>query len=395
MVSGAALVVQRLAEGLVARGHAVQVIAASERGSAYTEAAGNLSQVRLPAIPNPLRAKQRFVLWPSGRLQRALAAFQPQALHLHDPTTLGLLGLAAARDLGLPVILTLHQLPWFVSAYLPDLPRLSQTTERAVWQYFRWWMKQCQATVTPSATIAALVEAETGCRPLAITNGVDSRRFNPQPAAPGERERLLEQYGLRPDLPIILYAGRIDADKQVDLVVQAAARAMRLAPAQLLVAGDGKERAAVTALAERLGIAAVSRFCGFVSLTGDLPGLYRLASVFATASEIEIQSSVVLEAAASGLPAVVVRASSMPEFVEDGVSGYLVAPRDAEAMAARLAELLRDPARARAMGQAGRRLAEAHSAEASVQAHERLYRDVVEGGGRKTAARNGRPLPGV
>jgi glycosyltransferase involved in cell wall biosynthesis len=230
-----------------------------------------------------------------------------------------------------------------------------------------------QATIAPSATIAGIIEEHTGRRPLTITNGVDGQRFNPRPAAPGEREALLAKYGLRPDLPIILHAGRIDADKQVPLVVQAAARALRQAPGQLLVVGDGTERPAVQRLCASLGLEAVARFPGFVSLAGDLPGLYRLATVFITASEVEIQSSVVLEAAASALPVVAVRASSMPEFIEDGVTGWLVPPGDVAAMADRLCRMLQQPEQARAMGQAALRLAAQHTSEVSVQAHEALY----------------------
>jgi 1,2-diacylglycerol 3-alpha-glucosyltransferase len=379
MVSGAALVVQRLALGLTARGHEVLVVAASERGPAYSERSGQLVQARLPAIPNPLRARQRFSLWPRGPVRRALRDFRPDVLHLHDPTTLGLLGLRAGRKLGLPVVLTLHQLPWFVLAYLPKLPSLSEPTEAWLWRYYSWWLEQVQACVAPSATIAGIVQAQTGHRPLNITNGVDGQRFNPQPAVPGERAALLAKYGLKPDLPIILYAGRIDADKQVHLVAQAAARALRGTPGQLLVVGDGKERPAVQKLCASLGIGPVSCFTGFVSLSGDLPGLYRLATVFVTASEVEIQSSVVLEAAASGLPVVAVRASSMPEFVEDGVTGCLVEPGAVETMADRLRHLLRDPAQAQAMGQAALRLAARHTSEVSVRAHEALYASLVKG----------------
>lgn len=379
MVSGAALVVQRLAQGLTARGHQVLVVAASERGTPYVERSGSLMQARLPALPNPLRARQRFTLWPRARLRHALREFQPEVLHLHDPTTLGLLGLRAGQKLRVPVALTLHQLPWFVLAYLPKLPPLVEPTEAWLWQYYRWWMEQVQATIAPSATIAGIVEAHTRRRPLSITNGVDGVRFNPQPAEPGERETLLKKYGLRPDRPIILYAGRIDADKQVPLAVQAAARALRSTPGQLLLVGDGKERPAVQRLCASLGIAAETCFTGFVSLSGDLAGLYRLATVFVTASEVEIQSSVVLEAAASALPVVAVRASSMPEFIEDGVTGCLVPPGDVAAMAERLSALLRDPARARAMGQAALGLAAQHTSEVSVTTHEALYRRLAAG----------------
>jgi glycosyltransferase involved in cell wall biosynthesis len=147
--------------------------------------------------------------------------------------------------------------------------------------------------------------------------------------------------------------------------------------AQLLIVGDGRQRAAVERLCASLGIAGQTRFTGYVPVAGDLPGLYRLASVFVTASEVEIQSSVVMEAAAAGLPVVAVRASSMPEFVEDGRNGYLVPPRDVDALGERLAFLVDNPDHARALGRAGRALAEAHSPERTLEAHERVYRELV------------------
>jgi glycosyltransferase involved in cell wall biosynthesis len=114
-------------------------------------------------------------------------------------------------------------------------------------------------------------------------------------------------------------------------------------------------------LTKRLGIHHLSHFPGFVSPAGDLPGLYRLGSVFCTTSVIEIQSSVVLEAAATTLPVVAFRASSMPELVADGESGYLVPAVDTSALAGRLVELLQDHHLAQAMGRAGLRIAQRHA----------------------------------
>jgi glycosyltransferase involved in cell wall biosynthesis len=375
MVSGAALVAQRLAEGLAARGHSVLVIAASDRGAAYSADGAGVRQVRLPSVSNLLRAGQRVVLWSHRRVAAALREFQPDVLHLHDPSPLGLSGLRIAHALGIPVVLTLHQLPWFVAAYVS--PALRPIVESGLWAYYAGPLRRCNALVTPSHTIADRVQARGFRRPLVISNGVDLQRFSPCPATADEDAALRHKYGLASDLPVILYVGRLDVDKQVALVVRAAARAMRDTAAQLLVVGGGTERAALIELSRQLGIEDRSHFPGYVPLAGELPGLYRLATVFVTASEIEIQSSVVLEAAASGLPVVTVRASSMPEFVRDGETGYLVPPRDIEMLAERLVRLLREPDRARAMGQAGRALAEQHSPTRSLEAHQELYRRLI------------------
>ncbi len=379
MVSGAAQVVQRLARGMAARGHTTLVLTASDQGAAYTRHDAGCTVLRLPALPNPLRVRQRFVLWAGGRIRRALLDFRPDVCHLHDPTNLGLLGLRSARALGVPVILTFHALPVFVSAYLPPRPLLRRPVEALLWRYYDWWMSQCQAVITPSRIAAGIVEQHAGRRPLALSNGVDLARFSPEPAEPGEAARLRACYGLDPERPIILYAGRLDADKLVRVVVRAAAEAMRASDAQLVVVGDGTERQGLEALAAELGIGARARFTGYVSAEGDLPGLYRLARVFCSASEVETQSCVMLEASASGVPVVVARATSMPEMVLHGVSGFLAPPGDASAMAGYMLELLRDPERARAMGRAGCEHAHQHTLPAALAAHEALYRSVVGG----------------
>lgn len=385
MISGASIVVGRLAEGLARRGHAVLVIAASDRGPGYVTEAGGLRVARLRSWHNPFRVGQRAVLFPRSAVAAELRAFRPDVVHAHDPVSVGLAGLLEARALGAPTVLTLHQLPWFVSAYLPVWAQgLGRWAEQALWAYSRWLARRVDALVAPSRTIADIVAArlaangggEQARAPLPISNGVDLERFTPEPAGPDEGPRLRQKYGLDPARPILLHVGRLDADKRADLVVRAAAAALRAVDAQLLVVGDGRERAAVERLAADLGLAGRARFTGYVPVTGDLPGLYRLASVFVTASEVEIQSSVVMEAAAAGLPVVAVRASSMAEFVEDGRNGYLAPPRDVEALGAILARLIRDPEHARALGLAGRALAEAHSPERTLAAHEALYQRV-------------------
>ena len=159
MVSGAALVAQRLAQGMAARGHDVLVIAASDQKHAYAERSERLKVVRVRSMSNPLRVGQRFCLWPCRDVSAALRSFRPDLVHLHDPICLGLCGLRAAQELGLSVALTVHQLPWFASRYLPPLRGLRELVEAPLWRYARWFARQCQVVVIPSRTIAEIVRA--------------------------------------------------------------------------------------------------------------------------------------------------------------------------------------------------------------------------------------------
>jgi glycosyltransferase involved in cell wall biosynthesis len=350
MISGASLAVQRLAEGMAARDHIVLVMTASERGEAYTEEFKNLKVRRLRAFQNPLRVDQSFLIWDRNKISAEFKEFKPQILHLHDPLNLGVAGLLTARRLQIPVVLTLHQVPRFVSAYLPDVPALQNTVESGLWSYGRWVQQQCEKVIVPSHAIAEEIHSHDIQRPNVISNGIDLHTFNPDPPDPGERETLCLRYGLDPDMPVIMHVGRLDVDKQVNLVIQASAQAINQVDAQLLIVGDGRN--------------------------GDLPGLYRLAAVFVTASEIETQGLVILEAMASGLPVVAIEATCIPELVQEGVNGYLSQPGEVEQMSAQVLRILKSPDRAKEMGRVSRALAQEHSIDKSIDNHEVLYQSL-------------------
>ncbi|MBX3058958.1 MAG: glycosyltransferase [Anaerolineae bacterium] len=375
MISGAAIAVQQLAQGLAADGHEVLVLAASDRGQSYTETAVRLRVRRLPSIHNPTRVRQRFLVAPMRTMQQAIAEFQPDIIHTHEPLSLGLCGLKIAHEMQLPTILTLHQLPWFPAMYLPPWPGLREGVTAVLWRYGDWLVRQFTAVTVPTATIAQVVQAHTGFRPVPIANGLDLHKFNPQTAVPDEQERLRQKYGLAPHSPVVLHVGRLDKDKRVDLVLRAFAQVP--VDAQLLVVGDGRCRQSLIQLSQQLGIAQRCLFPGYVCAGGDLPGLYRLASVFVTASEIELLPLVVLEAMACGLPVVTVAATSLPEIVEHGTHGYLAAPGDYAALAAHITWLLQHPHEAAQMGQSCRERAVKYGLEQVVYQYEQLYGEVV------------------
>ena len=377
MISGASLVVKNLAHGMAARGHSVLVIAASDQGQAYTIQGKGIKLVRLASVPNPKRAQQSFVLWSRKEIDEALKDFSPDILHIHDVLSMGVFGLQTAQTLDTPIVTTIHQLPWFITAYLPELPGLHGTVEYGLWEYSRWLNQQSHVMVVPTATIAETIYAKAGFRPEVISNGVDLDYFNNKSLTQTERRFLCQKYSLEPERPTILHVGRLDTDKKVEFVIRAAAKVMEKTSAQLLVIGDGEHRGDLMQLTQQLGIDKSSHFPGFVSPIEDLPDFYRLATVFITASEIETQGLVLLEALASGLPVVAANATCIPELVIDGKDGFLVNPRDVDGMADALNKIICNSALKLKMGKAGRVIVQEHSITASLNKHENLYSDLV------------------
>ena len=135
------------------------------------------------------------------------------------------------------------------------------------------------------------------------------------------------------------------------MLLRAFARVAAAVPtADLLLAGDGPLRGALTAQAADLGIADRVRFLG---VRHDIPELLRASNVFALTSISEAASLTLLEAMACRLPVVVTAVGGNPEIVEHDRQGYLVPRGDDAAAADAIVRLLRDPGRAAAMGDAG------------------------------------------
>ena len=142
MISGAAILVERLAKSMAERGHQVLVIAASDKPYPYHSHQGNLNIVRLRSIHNPLRVGQRFLFYPRFEVLQALNQFCPDVIHTHEPLLMGQLGQEYARSSSIPILLTIHQVPWFAAKYLPDIPGIRFVVESMLWVYARWMSRK-------------------------------------------------------------------------------------------------------------------------------------------------------------------------------------------------------------------------------------------------------------
>jgi 1,2-diacylglycerol 3-alpha-glucosyltransferase len=377
MISGAALVVERLAKSMAERGHQVLVIAASDKNYPYASYQENLTILRLKSIHNPLRVGQRFLCYPRFKILQALREFCPNIIHTHEPLLMSQLGLEYADSTRIPILLTVHQTPWFAASYVPKIIGLRSVSESMLWAYARRMHPRFTCVITPSHTISDLVARMTGIQPTTISNGISLETFHSHLSS-NEEIALRKRLHLPPQVPVILHIGRLDIEKNVERVVQAAAKAMQQTEAHLLIVGDGCQKHTLIKMCETLKIVNRAHFPGYIAPQEGLPEIYRLASLFVTASEIEVQSLVLLEAIASGLPIVAVRAAFVPEIVQEGVNGFLVESGDIEGFADAISTLLKNPQQACEMGKLSRRLAEAHDVHVSMDLHEQFYSDFVK-----------------
>lgn len=196
-----------------------------------------------------------------------------------------------------------------------------------------------------------------------IYNGTDTERFHP-----GERN------GAR-DLGLIVAIGRLVEQKNHALFLQAAARlAQDVKTARFMIVGDGPLRPALEMQARSLGIADRVTFTGE---RRDVETILRTASLFWLTSRWEGMPNVVIEAMASGVPAIATDVGGTRELIRSDVDGFVVPEGDVESFVARSRDLLRDDARWRQFATAARARAEEFSSARMVAAMSQLYEEVL------------------
>ena len=205
-------------------------------------------------------------------------------------------------------------------------------------------------------------------RIVVIRNGLDMGRFEIRTP----QGKLRRELGLPARGPLVAALCRLHPIKGVEHFLEAAVILCRRFPeARFLVVGDGPHRATLERHASTLGLGSRVIFTG---ARQDVPELLSQVSVSVLPSLSEALSNTLLESMASGVPVVATRVGGNPEVVEDGVTGFLVPPREPEALAAAIGRLIEHPQRAQAMGRAAKeRAAEHFSLERLTQETESLY----------------------
>lgn len=187
-----------------------------------------------------------------------------------------------------------------------------------------------------------------------IHNGVDLSRMNPPFDAASKRSSL----GLSRSCRLIGTAARLDEIKNIPMMLRVFNEVLRRVPDTcLLIAGQGPQEGNLKSMAAELGIADRVRFIG---LRFDLPEIYQLMDVFLLTSFSEGISVTLLEAMASGVPAVVTDVGGNGEVVVEGETGHLVPLQDETGFMERVVRILTDPGWAHSLGDNSRKRAGQH-----------------------------------
>lgn len=233
-----------------------------------------------------------------------------------------------------------------------------------------------------AATVIALTEDMKreiqkirAVEPTVLPNGIDLERFENLPSRKNLRSRLMIEQGQK----IILFVGVLKLVKGVRYLIETMTTIKQKEPmARLLIVGDGEERQTLEELAEGLNLRGQVSFAGRVP-NEVVPQYMAASDVFVLPSLSESFGIVNLEAMASGLPIVASNLRGMKEIVEDGQSGFLVEPRNPEAIAQKVLLLLQDEGLRRRMGERNKQKAKQYSWEEIVAKLEEIYFQCLTG----------------
>ncbi|MDP9068764.1 MAG: glycosyltransferase family 4 protein [Actinomycetota bacterium] len=335
--------VRSLAEALRARSHDVTVLA-PYRSRPPESDNGAVRVAKAIGVPaNGSVAPIAFGPLAAAATRRALRTIEPEVIHLHEPL-IPSVSLLALWNANAPLVGTFHAAADASYGYRLAAPVLQRAARKLA----------VKTAVSDAARdlISRYIAGDYALTP----NGVDTRRF-------AEAEPLLQR-----SRPTVLFLGRIERRKGLEVLIQAMTR-LRDLDAELVVAGSGPEERAAKTLAERLQVAA--RFLGRVA-DEDVPGLYRSADVYcAPGLGGESFGIVLVEAMAAGVPVVCSDLSGFRAVA--GGAATLVPPGQAGPLADAIREALTDERRAAEMRKMSALIAQAFDWGRLVDGVEAIY----------------------
>jgi len=340
-VNGVVRTQAELVKFLRERGHQVLQVVPFHKSNPRDQ-----SVVEFRGIPFPLYPEMPVIYphWVFHRREFArVEDFKPDLIHLMSPGVLAYFGVLWAKRHGCTV----------VASYETDLVRYVHyygfaRFEPLLWRYLRWLFNNCQHTYVPSrVTMEDLTRG--GIHDVRVfERGVDCGLFQPSK----RREAIRAEWGVEPAALLVLYAGRIAKEKNLDALLRAFTRLEQEYPnARLILAGEGPYRRALVKSYKSPRV----MFTGW-KRGEELAALFASADVFAQPSKTETLSLVSLESMASGVPVLAMKAGGVQDIVQHEQTGLLA--NSAEEFAGGLRRLCEDVALRTSLGANGRRYAE-------------------------------------
>lgn len=314
----------------------------------------------VPGVPLPLYPELKLA-FPRPSIGEALERFRPDLIHIVNPAVLGLAGLYYSKTLKIPLVASYHtHLPKYLEHY--GLGML----EGLLWELLKAGHNQALLNLCTSTAMVEELSSHGIERVDLWQRGVDTETFHPDLASAEMRSRLSQGH---PEAPLLLYVGRLSAEKEIDRIKPILAA---IPEARLALVGDGPYRPEL----KKHFADTPTHFVGYLG-GKELGAAFASADAFIFPSRTETLGLVLLEAMAAGCPVVAARSGGITDIVTDGVNGFLFDPTDEQGAIAATQCLLNQTEQREALRQNARREAERWGWAAATRQLQTYYRNIL------------------
>jgi len=377
-LGGIPTVTYRLAKTFAKLGHTVAIIVPStswkfekEKGEGFTIFR---AQSLLLLKTKNLRYAPAFLYM--NKLKGIIKTFAPDIVHIETPNDIGAMTAQIAKKLSIPIIGTCHIMPENISGALPFLPsQIGKVVGNLFMRQMIQIFNKVDFVTAPTQTGIAILKAYGIKTPsMVLSNGIDLAEFRDPSPETKEAERKKLKI---PNAPLILYIGRLDKEKRVNILISALALLPEDMPFHALIAGTGSETILLQELIKANHLEKKVTFIGLVSKE-ELPSLYGIASLFVMPSTAELQSLVTMEAMALKLPVIGAKAGALPYLIQSDRNGFLFEPDNPKDLAKKIMTLLEDKNLRVKMGEESFKIIQEHDINVITKKMEALYKRLIE-----------------
>ena len=360
-----------LKEAYERKGHEVYIFA--PRVEDYIDEEKNIFRYRSVNLTS--KVKYPIAIPLSFRVKKVITEFNPDIVHVHHPFVLSSQAITYGEKFGIPKILTLHTQYEQYAYYIAPIPqKITKETIKMIISHLSY---KIDCITTPSVSMKELIE-DYGIknRIEVIPNAIELDSF--QEKNEQKCSEIKKRYNLKEEDKIILYVGRIAQEKSIDKIIKALAiiKKKGFSKMKLLIVGQGPARDELKQLARTLKVEEDVIFAGAVSYE-EIKYYYKMAYVFTIASTTETFGMVTIEALASGVPVLAVKAPGAVDILTDGLDGLLV-DNDTEKFASALENIIREPELRERLSQWALKTSEKYSIDIISERMLNLYREVIE-----------------
>jgi len=380
-ISGVATATANLAQSL-ARRHQVTVLSSTTVKKPHTQLINsNLTLHLFPGVNFHQRASLTIPYPYPKKIKNLILSIQPDIIHLQDFSPLGLSALALANEINIPAVITHHFTAEFVfktiitDKRISDLLCQNSTTKQLIYWLANLIYNKSQLITVPNPQLIPLFKTAGLKTPIiSIPNGIITKNFQFKTSF----SQLKQQYHLTGS-KYILFVGRLDSDKNLEILISAFKLLTHSHPdVNLLIVGEGNQQTALLKQIKKLKLSSKTFLLGKIdNQTKSLSHLYNTASVFVNPSIIENQSVSFIEAFSAGLPIVAANHPLQTDFIKNKINGLLAKSNNPTSFAQAIKQILSDSSLASTISRNNRLKAKDFDIDKTSQQYLQAYKSLL------------------